>query len=124
MGLDLTEIKSTVNTLKRDLFYNDTYTIKFMNVNKLLCELTEGWYISKRPIQNLAIGAEYFEMSVVDVEDGLNLEPLIPLVTQVRVGNTEKYETYKIAQYFRPRGLTKEYKFRLESIGEKVSTNG
>lgn len=114
MPIDLTKVYGNINTIKRDLFYDRELVLKFMNLNDVLLPVERGFYFRKNPTSNLAIGAEYWECAIADDQDDLDLENIIPLTTHIVLG-TEKF---KISQYFRPRGLTKQWKFRLESIGE------
>lgn len=115
MPLDLTGVFGNINNIKSNLFYGEDITettIKFLNVSDVLLEVTENWYMKKNPTSNLAIGEEYWEASISDPD--IDLSDILPLTTAVVVGT----ERYKITQYFRPRGATKKWKLRLESIGE------
>lgn len=116
MPINLTNVKHNLNNIKRNLFFEKNAVITFYDVNTPLGSLDSGWYCQKWTTSNLAIGAEYFELSVADLQsDSVNLEKIIPRASQVEFLG----ERYKIAQYFRPRGLTKEWLIRLQSYQEK-----
>lgn len=113
MAINLTGAYAQVNNIKRNIFYDSTLTLKFFEMNKLILELTEGFYIRKSPSTNLAIGAEYFEASVL-TDDTIDLEQIIPRCDRVIYGKNQ----YRIAQYFRPRDITQKWNLRLESSGK------
>lgn len=115
-GLNLTKVRHRINNIKRKLYYGtDVSSLKFLNVNDVLLELPEGWHMPIRPTSGLVDGAEYWELSIADLDDEINLDELIPLTTQVEVNG----ERYTISPYRRPRGVTRSFKLRLQSTGER-----
>lgn len=119
MALDFTTLKATINDIKRNLFFEETVSLKIYKVNTLLLEITEGWYMSKKTKAKLEVTdpvsgtEEYYVCSIVDTEDDtFNLEGIIPSATSIVIGGNK----YAIDQYNRPRALTKEWKIRLGSV--------
>lgn len=100
--INLTNVKITLNDVKRNLFLEDNLTIKFLNISKVLLELESGWYIDKNPERDSA-SPEFFKISIA-AED-LELDKVIPLTTSIKIG-TDEYGSF---QYDRPRGATKEW---------------
>lgn len=115
MPINLTKVKAKVNNIKHKLFYEDSISgkivAKFYQGNSLELTLEDGFYVSKNPTTNLAIGSEYFEMSVTNPDD--RLESTLLYANRVVVGNEE----YEIKQFFRPRALTQEWLLRLQPLG-------
>lgn len=114
MPIDLTSVYKKVNDVKRNLFYAENTTLKLFELGKVILELTDGWYIRKNPSTNLALGAEYFECSIASTDESIDLELYIPRASKVVVGKDQ----FTIAQYFRPREVTKQWRLRLESSGK------
>ena len=114
MPINLTHVKFQHNNIKRNLFFQRGMTLVLLNINEVLAELTDGWYVSKNPEADLNIGGEWFFASISDTpRDDIDLREVIGNTNRVRFGS----ETYKAAQVFRPRQLTKEYLLRLEPQG-------
>lgn len=115
MGLiDLTNVKSIVNDLKTNLYLEDDLTVKFVNVGKILLEITSGWYLDKNPERELG-SPEFHLLSVVDVEESYNLDKIIPLSTSVKIGSIE----YTNNSYSRSTGSTKEWLVKLQTTQMK-----
>jgi hypothetical protein len=114
MPIKLTKVFEKINKIKTGLFYEEGVTAKFMRGNEVLLTLTEedGFFISKNPTSNLAIGAEYFEMSVANTEKELEDALLQGSIVEFQ---GEKFE---VASFFRPRGLTEKWEIRLQTIGK------
>ena len=115
MPLDLTKVRRRLNNVKRNLYYGEDVTLRFYDVNTLVLELEENWFMSVGATSNLAIGAEYFELAVAesDDDDDIKLEDIIPMASAIEIAG----ERYKIVQYERPRALTRQWSLRLESTG-------
>lgn len=114
MPIDLTQVKANINTIKRNLFFEETYTVKFYNLNTQILEIEDNWYLSKDSSSNLSNGGEEYELSIVDIDDDIDLASIVKITTSVYIGVDE----YKIDQFVRPKGLTKEFKFRLTTTGD------
>ena len=115
MPINLTNVYGKINNVRRTLFYDSEQTLKLYDVNDLLLEMETDWYMRLGTTSNLAIGAEYFELYIADLDEDKPLEQIIPMTSVIAIGN----ERYKIAQYERPRGLTQQWYLRLESTGMK-----
>ena len=115
MAIDLTEVKANINNIKNDLFFEDEGNnfCEFIVDNKvaLRLEAGDGWYMPKRPTTNLALGAEYFEFSVIS--SSANLGEIVPLMSELRIRGV----SYSIVGYFIPKEATKEFKIRLKTLG-------
>ncbi len=112
----LTDVFARINNIKKYLFFEEGTTLKFIaKGNELLLEVEENFYIQKDSTSNLAIGEEYFEGNICDLDDEIDLEEIIKFTDRVEVGENK----YKISQVFRPRGLIKRWNLRLTSYGKK-----
>lgn len=116
MSVNLTKVQAKVNDIKKKIYYDSTISpLRLYNVNELLGELTEGWFLSTFPVSNMALGAEYWELSVVDLDGGLDLTKIIPMTTAVEING----ERYRVMPYARPRIATKKWYLRIETTGER-----
>jgi hypothetical protein len=115
MSINLSKVRAQLNNVKRKLYYGDTASLKLINVNTIVLELKDNWFLSPSVTSNLAIGAEYWDLYISDISNDLELDKLLKLSTAVDIQG----ERYKISQYTRPRGLTRQWNIRLESTGEK-----
>jgi hypothetical protein len=115
MAIDLTNVRARINNVKRNLYYDAGTTLTFYDINEILATLTENWWMQISPTSNLAIGQEYFELSVADVDDSLDLSKIIPFASAIGIAG----EKYKVVQYERPRALTKQWRLRVGSTGMK-----
>lgn len=125
--LNLTDIYSRVNDIKRNLFYGDGSVLKFMRGTTELLILEDSFYLDKNPtsviterILNGPKGfSEFFECSIADLDDDIDLETIIKASTNIEISDSTNSEKFAIGQYFRPRGLTKKWVLRLISEGKK-----
>ena len=116
--VNLTKVRVKLNNVKKKLYYDaDIPTLKILNINEVLLELSDGWFMPTTVTSNLAIGAEYWDLSIADVPDDIDLKEYLNLATQIEVDG----ERYRITQYTRPRGATQEWKLRLQATGERKS---
>ena len=115
MSVDLTKVYAKVNNIKTKLFYDQPEPLRLLNINEVLLVMEKDWWMRTRTTSNLAVGAEYWELSIADYPDTIDLEEVLSLATVAEVDG----EKYRILQYTRPRGVTKQWKLRLESTGEK-----
>jgi hypothetical protein len=115
--VNLTKVRARINNIKKKIYYEDSVkTLQFYNINDLLLELDNDWFMGTYPVSNLATGAEYFELYIADVPDNINLEEIIRETTTVAMNG----ERYRIGQFFRPRIATKQWYLRVETTGETV----
>jgi len=115
LPVDLTKVRARLNNVKRKLYYKNPSPLKLLNVNEVLYELKKDWHMPTTVTSNLAVGAEYWDLYIADSPDKVDLEMILTLTTQVEING----ERYKILQYTRPRGVTKQWNLRLESTGER-----
>lgn len=116
MGLNLTPVRGKVNNIKRNLFYGTGQLLNFYDINELILELDKDWFMHVGATSNMAIGAEYFELKIAATGTIINFEDIIPRTSVVAIGG----EKYKVIQFERPRGLTKQWTLRLESTGMHI----
>jgi hypothetical protein len=115
MPINLTKVLGRVNKIKTKLFCEEGVTAKLKSGNEVKLTLTEkdGFYIPQNPQSNLALGQEYFEMTVanpeIDLEEALLFSNLVEF----------QGEDYEIKAFFRPRGLTQKWVLRLQTVGNK-----
>lgn len=124
MPLDLTTVFENLNDIKRNLFYNEGLTLRFMNRNTLLLEIDHGWYMQKDPSSSIADKAfsggsvgteEFFECSIALDDEDINLETIISLSTSIEIGE----EKFVAKGYVKPRQATKKWNLRLVTLGKK-----
>lgn len=121
--LELTSVYENINNIKRNLFFDETLTLKFKRQNTTLLEIETGWYVQKEPtssINDKVLGSpagyeEFFECSIAIDDEDLDLESIIKLSDSVEIGN-EKFVT---KQYIKPRAATKKWNLRLVTLGKK-----
>ncbi len=104
--INLTDVKSTINDVKRNLFLEDDLTLKFINVSTVLLEVSEGWYLDKNPQRELS-SPEFYQISVV----AEGLDKIIPKTISVKVGQVE----YSVFEYSRPRDVTQEWLLKVQT---------
>lgn len=115
MVVNLTRVRARINNIKKKIYYDKSIQIlKLYNVNDLVLELENDWFMGTFPVSNLATGAEYFELYIADAPDSTDLNEILPSVTTVEIDG----ERYRIIQYFRPRIATKQWYLRVETTGE------
>lgn len=114
MSVNLTKIRARINNIKTKIYYESPEPLKLINMNTTLLEMEKDWFMPIRATSNLAVGAEYWELFIADVADDVDLEEILSLATIAEVNG----EQYRILQYTRPRGVTKQWNIRLESTGE------
>ena len=113
MPINLTSVYKKVNTIKTGLFYKDRPSLYCMNLQDLLLEITDGFYISKNQTQNSS--GETWKCSIAEQEDVYGpLSDIIPLTTSIIF----QEEKFKILSYERPRAETKVWDIILQSTGE------
>jgi len=115
MAINLTKVRARLNNVKKKLYYDNPDSLKLYNINELLLEMDKDWFMPTQVTSNLAVGAEYWDLYIADVPDGVDLDEVLTLATVAQVNG----EDYRILQYTRPRGATKQWNIRLESTGEK-----
>jgi len=115
MSVNLTKVRARINNIKTKLYYDNPEPLRLLNLNEELLVMEKDWFMPIRATSNLAIGAEYWELYIADVPDAVNLDEILTLATVAEVNG----EQYRILQYERPRGATKQWNIRLESTGEK-----
>lgn len=106
--LDLTNVKSTLNDVKKNLYLDEDLTIKFLNTSKVILEVSSGWYIDKNPQKELS-SPEFYQISIVDSD--INLDKIIPRTTSIKIGDVE----YASFEYTRPRTATKEWLIKVQT---------
>lgn len=107
--LNLTDVKQQINDVKRNLFFEDGLTVKFVNISKVLLELENGWYLDKNPQRELG-SPEFYQLSITSTDE-LDLGRIIPLSTSIKIGDVE----YTASEYTRPRELTNEWIVKLQT---------
>lgn len=124
MALNLTDVKSLVNSVKTNLFYGEDKVLRIKRLNEVLLEISEGFYIRKFPTTNAFLSGtspgntEYIECSITDVQDDeIDITSALNLATELELNG----EVYKISTWYRPRIETKEFIIRLQSTGQAVS---
>lgn len=115
-AVNLTSVRARLNNIKKGLYYQDAAPIKLLNINDVILELDQDWFMPITVTSNAAIGAEYWDLYIADRDNSINLDDIIPNATAVEVEG----EQYRIIQYTRPRGVTKQWHLRLESTGERT----
>ena len=125
MALELTSVFENLNNIKRNLFYVEGVTLRFMNRNALLLDLEDGWYLRKYSTSSIgdksissSVGTEeFFECSVAIEDENIDLEAIIKLSSNVEIGNYK----YKISAYSKPNKnlATQKWNLRLTSFGTK-----
>ena len=113
MSLDLTDVRAKLNNVKRGLKFEEDVVANFYNVSTLILALSEDWHMRSLNVRTVA-NEPLYEMSVADVEDEMDLNNTLPLVTAVGIDGLK----YKIVQYDQPEGATKVWKMRLAPTGE------
>lgn len=115
MGLiDLTSVIALKNDIKKSLYLEDDLSVKFINVGKVLLEVSSGWYLDKNPERELG-SPEFHLLSIADVDDIYSFDKIIPLATSIKIGSTE----YTNNSYTRPAGSTKEWLLKLQTTQMK-----
>lgn len=118
MPIDLTRVLKKVNTIKTGLFYKDRPSLYCMNLQNLVLEVSEGFYVSKN--QSQGSSGETWKCSIAESESlDLPLEEVLPLTTSV----VFQGEMFKILGYERPRAATKVWDITLQSTGEYSNTD-
>ena len=120
--INLTNVYENINNIKRNIFYDDGITLRFMSRNTLLLELESGWFMQTAPTSSIADKAfssgsgkeEFFECSVALDDESIDLENIIKLSTEVVINN----EKFKISGYVKPRIATKKWNLRLTTVGQ------
>jgi hypothetical protein len=115
MAVNLTKVRGRLNNIKKKIYYEAPPPLKLLNINDVILEMDKDWFMPISVTSNLAVGAEYWDLYIADVTDGAPLNEIIPLATVAEIEG----EQYRILQYTRPRGETKQWYLRLESTGEK-----
>lgn len=117
-GVNLTKVLARINNVKRDIYYDKelNLSLKLMtSLNTTLATINSGWYLPSRPVNNLALGAEYYEIVIAEEADSdIDYSKVIPRTEIVETNG----DAFMVIQYFRPRGATKEWKIRIESKGK------
>ena len=120
--LNLTSVFNVINDIKRNLFFEEDITFKFMRQNTLILELSSGWFIQKEPTSSIADKAlsstkgfeEYFECSIAIDDEDIDLDAVIAASTSAIVGE----DKYAIKASVRPRPATKKWNLRLTTFGK------
>ena len=107
--IDLTDVRGLINDVKRNLYLDDSATVKFISVSTVLLEVTEKWYLDKNPVADLA-EQEYHLLSIAD-NGSFDLDSIIPMTTSIKVGDLE-YSSY---QYNRSREETNVWKVKVQT---------
>jgi hypothetical protein len=115
MSINLTRVRAKINNIKTKLYYDQPEPLRLLNINEELLVMEKDWFMPIQATSNLAVGAEYWELFIADVPDNVDLEVILTLATVAEVNG----EQYRILQYTRPRGATKQWNIRLESTGER-----
>lgn len=115
MAVNLTKIRGRLNNVKKKLYYENAAPLRLLNMNTIILELSSDWFMPTTITENAALGAEYWDLYIADIEDTVNLDLIIPEATVAEIQG----EQYRIIRYTRPRGVTKQWNIRLESTGEK-----
>lgn len=118
MPIDLTRVLKNINTIKTGLFYRDRPSLYCMNLQDLVIEITDGFYVSKNQSQNSS--GETWRCSVAESDNlEIPLDEVLPLTTSVIFQG----EMFKILSYERPRAATKVWEIILQSTGEYNNTD-
>lgn len=118
MPIDLTRVLKNINTIKTGLFYRDRPSLYCMNLQELVLEITDGFYVSKN--QSQSSSGETWKCSIAENADlDMSLDEVLPLTTSV----VFQGEMFKILSYERPRAATKVWDIILQSTGEYTNTD-
>lgn len=127
--IDLTNVLGIVQDVKTRLFYEDDYTIKFMDGNTVLLEVEEGFYLAKDPIMDVTSPTyvegykEFYSCNITNLDESVDLGDIIKRSSFVSIGNDSKREQYEVDEYIRPHGTgTKIHRMRVHPLGK--ITNG
>lgn len=113
--LDLTKTYAKVFNQKRKLYYDKNITLKCLNVNTVLVELFDNWFLDPKSTNELASGEDYLELVIADIKNELDFK--------LKVANSFEIQgaRYKKVQLeFPTNGVgTKVWRFRVAPTGEQ-----
>lgn len=120
MAINLTKVYGRINNVRKKLFYGKDANgqdrkLQLYHGNELLAEITDGWYISTSTISDFIEDLEYFEITIADINDAIDLDNVMLYVNRVIFDGNP----YKVSGRVRPRGATRVWELKVDPIISK-----